>query len=63
MLALAVSKDHIAVGGFPNHRVLVFAVKDAIAGKVTPQVLRSAGATMNSVAFVKERRRPRLGRE
>jgi WD40 repeat protein len=51
---LASTKDHIAVGGFPDHRVLVFPVKDALAGKATPLVLRSAGASMRFVAFAKK---------
>lgn len=50
---LAVSRDHIAIGGFPDHRILVFNVEDAGAGKANPLVLRSAGATMRTVAFAK----------
>ncbi len=52
--ALAASNDHVAVGGFPDHRVVVFAIKDVVKGNAEPMVLRSNGATMRSVAFVKK---------
>jgi WD40 repeat protein len=51
---LTASDTHIAVGGFPDHRVLIFDINDAIKNGATLQTLRSAGVTMRSVAFAKK---------
>jgi WD40 repeat protein len=51
---VAVSRNHIAVGGFPDHRIMIFPLADAVAGAAQPQVLRGVGATIRWAEFVKK---------
>ena len=45
---------HVAVAGFPDHTIRVFAVADLAAAAPKVQILKSAGSTMQVVRFVKK---------
>jgi WD40 repeat protein len=54
-LATSPHGSHLAVAGNRDNSIHVFAIKDLLGGKTEPiQKLRSVGATMNQIAFVKK---------
>jgi WD40 repeat protein len=55
VLATSPNGNHLAVAGNRDHSIHVFAIKDLLAGKAEPaQKLRSVGAVMHQIAFVKK---------
>jgi WD40 repeat protein len=54
VLATASRGDFLAVAGAPDNGIRVFALRDLLAGKATPQVLHSIGEQINYAAFVRK---------
>ena len=55
ILAVAPDGEHLAVAFHPDHQVLIFRIKDLLAGKSDPiQALRSPGLTIRQAALVRK---------
>jgi WD40 repeat protein len=52
VVAAAPGGQHLAVAGNDDNTILVYAIKDLLAGKAAPQTLRSDGATLRYAGFV-----------